>query len=72
MLECGAWPPLDPRSWRMFAKKLWNAALENPIATRLVAPPFLGKVSMMVVSVHLTFRVALTICTDEEHHLQQV
>jgi len=71
MLRYGAWPPLDPKSWKVLAKKLWKAALEDPIVARLVAPPIPGTVSMMVVGVHPTLRVALTIGADEKHHLQQ-
>jgi hypothetical protein len=72
----------------MLVKKLWKAALEDPSAASLEAPPPTpGTVSMMVVGAHPTLRflfcfiitpmrpptlrVALTICADEEHHLQQ-
>jgi len=71
MLDHGACPPLDPKSWKMLAKKLWKAALENPIAARLVVPLMPGRASNMVVGVPPTLRVALTIGADEEHHLQQ-
>ena len=76
MLNHGAWPPLDPKSWKILAKKLWKAALENPIAARLVAPPIPGTASLMVVGVHPTLRVALTlaqmkntICNKRSHVL---
>ena len=61
MLQYGAWPPLDPRSWKMLVKKFWRAALEDPAAARLSAPPIPGTVAVMVVGVHPILRVTLTI-----------
>jgi hypothetical protein len=62
MLQHGAWPPLDPRNWKILVKKLWKAALQDPSVADLEAPPPApSNVSMMVVGVHPTFRIALTI-----------